>query len=567
MGFTIAEEEEESPEQEFPHESVIPSFFSGDENGSVISGESVWDFIEFSPEYCLVCSSFDAAEMQRRKVYAEVLRSYEELRLRAERLEEAKSKILSYTPGSWIEKVAGTDLSDYDVPKTTTLLLIGPKGSGKSSLVNKISRVLEDDEFATDRAQVSYNVSTGDGTYFLQEYLIPRGSGSFCLYDTRSLSNDSSENLKMIKRWMTKGVHCGELVKRNSDCPNLKGQLKHKAQKSRHDPSKVRKINFVIFVVNGLTILESMDVDDETAKSYTDMVATTFNNPLLSFRDDKPVIVVTHGDLLSLCDRVRVRVHLGKLLGVPPTRQIFDIPESNDSAVALTVVDMLRYSLEHADRNLPGKVQFLRKMYKSSIPAYLLLLLVLGIAIVHQIHGTNFKSRALKVHLDEVTGSIPNKIKGTGEANFHSHSSEIHLDEATGSIPNKGKQTGEANFHCHSSKIHLDEETGSGPNKRMESGGANFHSHASDIHLNEATGLIPSQRKETTPNKINESGGANFHSHSSNTHLDETTGSIPNERKETVPNKRKETQRADVSSKIHLDWRATRHLWLDSDDE
>lgn len=130
MGFTIAEEEEESPEQEFPHESVIPSFFrysilfikyfwrlyvemlvfkkiqcwfmllnygfSGDENGSVISGESVWDFIEFSPEYCLVCSSFDAAEMQRRKVYAEVLRSYEELRLRAERLEEAKSKILRY---------------------------------------------------------------------------------------------------------------------------------------------------------------------------------------------------------------------------------------------------------------------------------------------------------------------------------------------------------------------------------------------------------------------------------------------------------------------------------------
>ncbi|CAI9778564.1 unnamed protein product [Fraxinus pennsylvanica] len=534
-----ATEEESSSEQEFPHESVKPGLFSGDENGSVISGESVWDFIEFSPEDCLVCSSFDAAERQRRKVYAEVLRSYEELRNRTERLEEAKGKILSYTPGLWIEKVAGIDLSDYDVPKTTTLLLIGPKGSGKSSLVNKISRVLEDDEFATDRAQVSYNISTGDGTYFLQEYLIPRGSGFFCLYDTRSLSNDSLDNLKIIKLWMTKGVCCGELVKRKSDCSSLKSQLKHKAQKSRCDPSKVRKINFVIYVVNGLSILESMDGDDETTKSYTDMVATTFNNPLLSFRDDKPVIVVTHGDLMSLCDRVRVRVHLGKLLGVPPTRQIFDIPESNDSTVALTVVDMLRYSLEHADRNLPGKVRFMSKMYKSSILAYLLLLLVLGIAIVYQICGTNFQSHSFKIHLDEVTGSIPSKIKETGEANIHSHSSAIHLDEATGSIPNK--------------------TTGSIPNKRKESGGANFHSHSSDIHLDEATGSIPNKRKE--------SGGANFHSHSSDIHLDEATGLIPNKRKETVPKKRKETQRADFSSKIHLDWRATRHLWLGSDDE
>lgn len=42
--------------------------------------------------------------------------------------------------------------------------------------------------------------------------------------------------------------------------------------------------------------------------------------------DDKPVIVVTHGDLLSLSDRARVRVHLGELLGISPTKQIFDIP-------------------------------------------------------------------------------------------------------------------------------------------------------------------------------------------------------------------------------------------------
>lgn len=58
-------------------------------------------------------------------------------------------------PGAWIERADDTKLSDYDVPNMTALLLVGPKGSGKSSLVNRISRIFEDDKFAPDRAQVS----------------------------------------------------------------------------------------------------------------------------------------------------------------------------------------------------------------------------------------------------------------------------------------------------------------------------------------------------------------------------------------------------------------------------
>lgn len=61
---------------------------------------------------------------------------------------------------------------------------------------------------------VSDNSSAGDGTCFLREYMIPRDSTSFCLYDTRSFSNDLYENLQMIRRWMTKGVRHGKLVKR-----------------------------------------------------------------------------------------------------------------------------------------------------------------------------------------------------------------------------------------------------------------------------------------------------------------------------------------------------------------
>ncbi|KAH6759733.1 hypothetical protein C2S52_009862 [Perilla frutescens var. hirtella] len=318
------------------------------ENGSVMK-DATW------------IDEAEAAERQRLKVYSQILRSYEDFQPRVDRLEEAKNKILSYTPGSWADKAACTELSEYDRPNATSLLLIGPKGSGKSSLVNKISRVLEDRVFLPGRAQVSSSSSAGDGTFFLHEYMIPRGSGSFCVYDTRSLSLDSSENLKMIKRWMTKGVRHGELIRRKSDSVTLKAQLKCKARRSLFS-GQVRPVDFVIFVVNGLSVLESMYSADEKKKGHSEMIAANFNNPLLSFKDDKPAIAVTHGDLLPLPDRVRVRAYLGELLGVPPTGQIFDIPENNDPATTSTIFDMLIYCLERADRNLPVKDLFADKV-------------------------------------------------------------------------------------------------------------------------------------------------------------------------------------------------------------
>lgn len=58
------------------------------------------------------------------------------------------------------------------------------------------------------------NSSAGDGTFFVQQYMIPKGLGSFCLFDTRGLSSEPSEDAKMLKRWMTEGVRLGELVLR-----------------------------------------------------------------------------------------------------------------------------------------------------------------------------------------------------------------------------------------------------------------------------------------------------------------------------------------------------------------
>ncbi|CAI9107371.1 OLC1v1006709C1 [Oldenlandia corymbosa var. corymbosa] len=311
-------------------------------------------------------SSSVVLEANRRRkegIYMEVWQSYEELQCRRGSLEDMKMKILSYTPGSWMEKIAGVKLDDFRVPEITSLLLIGPKGSGKSSLINKVSRMFENNKFQPERAQVSYNPSGGEGTYFLQEYAIPRGSTSFCLYDTRSLPDDVTESTKMFKRWMTEGVRNGELVKRGSDCSTLKTTMKYKARHYSNLSGKVRMVNYVIMVVNGLSVLESMDSADERKKLYTQMIAAQFNSPFLSFRDDKPVVVVTHGDLLELSDRVRVRVCLGELLGIPPTTQIFDIAGSNESENELSIADLLCYCLDRADKNTPLKSRRLSKLH------------------------------------------------------------------------------------------------------------------------------------------------------------------------------------------------------------
>eukprot|EP00262_Sarcandra_glabra_P022485 TRINITY_DN997_c0_g1_i4.p1 TRINITY_DN997_c0_g1~~TRINITY_DN997_c0_g1_i4.p1 ORF type:complete len:391 (+),score=51.45 TRINITY_DN997_c0_g1_i4:133-1305(+) len=323
------------------------------------------DFVDVRrPRSLLSSSDFDIGGSRRNRHYEEIMQGYETLQARTESLKQAKQKILSYEPGAWIEEVGGMTMSDYAIPETTTLMLIGPRGSGKSSLLNRISRVFENDKFASDRAQVSHNLSVGDGTSFLQEYMIPRGSTSFCIYDTRSLAKNNYENFTLIKSWMTNGVRHGQLVMGSDslfDDSNAM-RMKWKVQRTRYCSSKKREVNFVIFVIDGLSVLKSMDSDNATPS--TRMLATTFNCSYLSFEDDKPVVVVTHGDELSLPDRARIRMYLGELLGIPPAKQIFDIPDKCDPATELTIVEMLRYSLEHADRHLPFKRRFLSRVWQ-----------------------------------------------------------------------------------------------------------------------------------------------------------------------------------------------------------
>ncbi|KAG9449545.1 hypothetical protein H6P81_009510 [Aristolochia fimbriata] len=310
---------------------------------------------------------------RRKRVRKKLLLNYQQTESRVELLKEAKFQLLNYRPGAWIEEVGGLRRTDYEIPKITTLLLVGPRSSGKSSLVNKISRVLEDGWFSVDRAQISDASSPGQGTYFLHEYTIPKESTSFCIYDTRSLSTSSEENFKVLKDWMINGVQHGQKITRSSDDKLTKNAIKLKARHAHSCHSLKRMVNFVIFVVDACSVLKSM-VNNDTA--CLNFFSSTFNYPFLSFKDDKPAIVVTHGDELLPSDRAEVCSFLGDLLGIPP-EQIFDIPDESDAMMELAVTNLLFFCLDRADRNLPVKRKsLLFKDFKFLLITVVLLLLL-----------------------------------------------------------------------------------------------------------------------------------------------------------------------------------------------
>lgn len=74
------------------------------------------------------------------------------------------------------------------------------------------------------------------------------------------------------------------LFVRPSDGAIVKATIKSKARRSGNLSGKARVVNFVVMVVNGLSVLESMDSYDEGKKLYNQMIAKEFNNPYLSFK-------------------------------------------------------------------------------------------------------------------------------------------------------------------------------------------------------------------------------------------------------------------------------------------
>eukprot|EP00250_Pteridium_aquilinum_P016613 c23196_g1_i1 orf=337-1683(-) len=275
-------------------------------------------------------------------------------------LEDMREWIKSYRPGDCIYKVGGMSRSGFAIPEATTLLIVGPVGSGKSCLINNMIRVLDNVTSGFNRAQTY--VESENGSLFLQEYFLYKDAKHFCVFDSRGFSKtDVIEDLDIVKGWMTDGICHGEAVCRPSDSKMIGEAIEGRGRQGHYNWTVKRRVDFVIFVVNAFTVYGMIKSHDLRA---LESLAVLYSSPFLSFKDDVPVVVMTHGDKLSPQDRVFTRIFIGELFGVSPVDQVFDIscftersvhPGDVDTVNDLVMLNMLKFSLERADKNLPHK--------------------------------------------------------------------------------------------------------------------------------------------------------------------------------------------------------------------
>ncbi|KAJ3694460.1 hypothetical protein LUZ60_009940 [Juncus effusus] len=265
---------------------------------------------------------------------------------RARTLLDAKDFILRYKPGDLIEEMNGSKAEDYEIPDTTTIVLIGPEGSGKTTLIKRISKLFDSDLFPSDPDQESYNSSEiGGFTVFLKEYKIPkRVSSSICIYDTPGLlTYEKEDNFKMVEHWMNKGVQNRDL---RCDYAMINNNKEKKSQLKR-------KVNYAIFVVDAISVMEYMENNDD--KQYIDLISETFKYPVLSFKGKKPAVVITHGEKLSSLELNSVHDFIRELLCISST-QIFDISAGlDDYDTELNILRLMHYCIDKADKCLQLK--------------------------------------------------------------------------------------------------------------------------------------------------------------------------------------------------------------------
>lgn len=99
-----------------------------------------------------------------------------------------------------------------------------------------------------------------------------------------------------------------------------------------------------------ITLVRSLDFSKLIQVFFLNDGVVNFST--LRFADAKPAVVITHGDVLSISNRAHVRLCLGELLGVPPEKQIFDIPGPTQTT-QISLIFLPSMHLETCEYEIP----------------------------------------------------------------------------------------------------------------------------------------------------------------------------------------------------------------------
>nr|GLL43846.1 uncharacterized protein LOC109175267 [Ipomoea trifida] len=282
-----------------------------------------------------------------------------------EGLDLLRHKLTSYKAGDLWVPVGGIKKTDMDIPPVITLLLVGLAGAGKSSLVNFMYSVLGRSgliPFAQTSSQ-----STKFTTMLLEEHNVLRSMKSgFCVYDTRGLDCDKmDEGMEDVWSWMSDGVRHNQPCCRASDDRGIGeyGEMMESIGRCANKYCK-RRVNCVMVVAD----MEEASKDFSSGDlKHVEAINMIFHSPSIRRSNENPILILTHGDMLTAEERVETRLKLCESLGISETTGAYDVaclsesgilPEEGDPVSAFALTEAVYRSLLQSDRTHLPKRKF-----------------------------------------------------------------------------------------------------------------------------------------------------------------------------------------------------------------
>ncbi|KAG6549459.1 hypothetical protein Mapa_008994 [Marchantia paleacea] len=266
----------------------------------------------------------------------------------------ARTRLSYYSPGRFMRTMP----DKLSIPEATTLVVVGMRSSGKSAVINRIIRALDGGAGDSYLAPVARNPDQ-IGTSFLTEHRICDGKVS--LFDTRGFTtSEVGEATVVFEEWMKDGLRDGEIEHRGGDSDDFSRELERRGRQADHRLSKRRNVNFVIFVVDAASFMYMLESDLQGL----DAIKELYDDPFLAFRDDRPVLVMTHLDDMSSFERDAARACIAAHFQVAVEEPIYDLSAPSEGSVGYeeraitrdaTALEMLITALQKADRHLPAK--------------------------------------------------------------------------------------------------------------------------------------------------------------------------------------------------------------------
>lgn len=264
--------------------------------------------------------SVDLSKLSNLTPRLKVLREMERLALVAnEGLDDLRHKLLSYRSGDLWLPTGGVKKEEMNIPLIATILLVGFTGSGKSSLINLMYSVLGRSGLIPF-AQTSKN-SSNYTTMYLEEHNVLRSLRSgFCVYDSRGFDQDQvSQSLGELSEWMANGVHHHELCSRPQDRKFTTENVDSPLVSWRF---KKRRVNQALVVADFAEIYQSlMSGDSKPLESTKEL----FDCSAIRNCNENPILILTHGDMLTTEERIEGRIKICDFLGISETTGVYDI--------------------------------------------------------------------------------------------------------------------------------------------------------------------------------------------------------------------------------------------------